>query len=150
VATKPSVLFLCTGNCCRSQMAEGLMRQMADGRLEVMSAGSDPAGYVHPLAIAVMAEAGIDISGFESKGLNELQPRGFDYVVTVCDFARQACPTLSGRKGTYHWPIEDPAMVPDEAEALEAGRQVREDLKRRILELLSEWGIPVRAAGAEE
>ena len=139
--SKPSVLFLCTGNCCRSQMAEGLLRQFAGEELEVLSAGSDPAGYVHPLAIATMADAGIDISGQRSKGLAEFGDRRFDYVVTVCDHANRACPTLAGRRATYHWSIEDPSMIMDDDEALSAARRIREDLKDHILGLLKDLRV---------
>ena len=138
--TKPSILFLCTGNCCRSQMAEGMMRRLAGERAEVLSAGSHPAGYVHPLAIETMAETGIDIVGQRSKSLNEFAGRSFDYVVTVCDHARGACPTLAGVKATYHWSLQDPAMTPDDDEARRLARNVREELRERMLGLLREWG----------
>lgn len=140
---RPSILFLCTGNCCRSQMAEGLMRQLAGGRLDVSSAGSQPAGFVHPLAIAVMDEIGIDISGQESKGLDAFAGREFDYAVTVCDSAQQDCPTLRGRKATHHWSIDDPVSLAwDEERAMAKAREVRDDLVKRLTKLLRELGIP--------
>jgi arsenate reductase len=131
---KPSIMFLCTGNACRSQMAEGLMREMAGDRFEIYSAGAFPAGYVHPLAIAAMSEVGIDLSGHWSKGLDEPGARDFDYVVTVCDHARQACPLLNGRRGTFHWPLEDPVTLyqQDEEAAMAAARVVRDELKERL------------------
>ncbi len=134
-----SVIFICTANACRSQIAEGLMCAMAKDRLEVHSAGSAPAGYVHPLAIAVMSEIGIDLSGHWSKGLDEFVGRGFDYVVTVCDGARAACPTLAGRIATYHWPLADPVAIrDDEAAQLAAGRLLRDELKAKLTDLLRE------------
>jgi arsenate reductase len=140
---QPSILFLCTGNCCRSQMAEGLMRKLAGDGLDVLSAGSQPAGYVHPLAIAVMREIDIDISGHESKGLEAFAGREFDYVVTVCDSAKRACPALRGRKATYHWSIPDPvSMTWGEEGAMAKAREVRDDLAKRLTKLLREIGIP--------
>ncbi len=131
---KPSIMFLCTGNACRSQMAEGLLREMAGDRFEVYSAGAFPAGYVHPLAVAAMSEVGIDLSGHWSKGLDAPGAREYDYVVTVCDHARQACPLLEGRRGTFHWPLEDPVTLyqQDEEAAKAAARVVRDELKERL------------------
>jgi arsenate reductase len=136
---KPTVIFVCTGNCCRSQMAEGLMRAMCGDRVEVHSAGSHPAGYVHPLAIKVMDEAGIDIRNQRSKGLDEPGRKAIDHVVTVCDHAREACSSLRGRTATHHWPVEDPALVVwDEAQALAVAREVRDKLKDKLTALLRE------------
>jgi arsenate reductase len=137
--SKPSIIFLCTGNSCRSQMAEGLMRHLAGDQYEVYSAGSHPAGFVHPLAIAAMGEVGIDISRQESKGLDDLGNLQFDYVVTVCDHAAAHCPTLRGRVATLHWPLEDPAMIrgPDR-EAMQVARRVRDELRTKLLALLQE------------
>ncbi len=138
----PSIIFLCTGNCCRSQMGEGLMRRLAGDRLEVYSAGSHPAGYVHPVVIAAMAEIGIDIGHQWSKGLEEFADRTFDHVVTVCDHARDACPTLIGRRETYHWPLDDPIAVHwDEQAAMAVARRVRDELAQKLSGLLRDVGI---------
>src|SRR5512140_154443 len=102
------VLILCTGNSCRSQMAEALWRELSAGQWEVHSAGSHPAGYVHPLAIRAMREIGIDVSGAVSKSVAEFADQGFDCVVTVCDHAREACPVLPGARQTLHWSLPDP------------------------------------------
>jgi len=99
---KKRVLFLCTGNSCRSQMAEGFLRHMAGDRFEVFSAGVKPA-QVNPLAIKVMAEAGIDISKHRSKSVMELIGQQFDYIVTVCDNAKQTCPVFPGKHEKIHW-----------------------------------------------
>lgn len=118
------------------------MRELAGDRVEVYSAGSHPAGYVHPLAVETMAEVGIDVSVQQSKGLDALPAGAFDYVVTVCDHARQACPTLAGRIATYHWPMEDPvATAAGDSGAMDAARRVRDALKNKLAELLGEWGI---------
>src|SRR5438874_11806830 len=97
-STKPRVLILCTGNSCRSQMAEGFLRAAAGEVLDVQSAGSNPAGYVHPLAIKVMAEIGIDISKHHSKHMNEFLDAPVETVITVCGNADQACPTFPGQR----------------------------------------------------
>jgi arsenate reductase len=106
---KPLVLVLCTGNSCRSHLAEGLLRQAAGDFLEVASAGSKPAGYVHPLAIKAMAELGIDISAHHSKHLNEFLERDVETVITVCGNADQVCPMFPGQVNRHHWGFEDPA-----------------------------------------
>src|SRR6187431_1716493 len=106
--TKPLVLILCTGNSCRSHLAEGILRAAAGELLEVASAGSKPAGYVHPLAIRAMAEIGIDISAHRSKHLSEFQNREVETVITVCGYADQACPIFPGQVNRHHWPFDDP------------------------------------------
>ena len=106
--TKPSVLILCTGNSCRSHLAEGL-RHAAGDLFDVHSAGSKPAGYVHPKAIEVMKEIGIDISRHTSKHLNEFLDKKMDTVITVCGNADQACPMFPGQVNRYHWGFDDPA-----------------------------------------
>jgi arsenate reductase len=103
---KPKVLFLCTHNSARSQMAEGLLRHLAGNHFEVMSAGTE-ATHVRPLAIRAMDELGIDISGQESKTLDRYLGDTFDYVVTVCDDANEACPVFPGAKRRLHWSFED-------------------------------------------
>src|SRR5579859_5565498 len=107
---KKRVLILCTGNSARSQMSEGLLRQDAGDRFEVESAGTKP-GAVRPEAIAVMREAGIDIAGQRSKHVDEFKGRKFDYVITVCDHARESCPAYFGDATRFHHDFEDPAAV---------------------------------------
>ena len=128
--TKPTVLILCTGNSCRSHLAEGILRQAAGDLLEVQSAGSNPAGYVHPKAIEVMKEIGIDISGHVSKHMNEFLNRQVDTVITVCGNADQACPMFPGQVNRYHWGFEDPARASGtEKEKLAIFRRVRDQIK---------------------
>jgi len=129
--TKPTVLILCTGNSCRSHMAEGILRAAARGLINVQSAGSKPAGYVHPIAIQVMAEIGIDISWHRSKPLTEFLNEKIETVITVCDNASQACPIFPGQVNRHHWPFYDPARAEGSAaEKLQAFRQVRDELRR--------------------
>ena len=108
-AAKPTVLILCTGNSCRSHLAEGILHAAAGDFLHVVSAGSKPAGYVHPLAIKVMAEIGLDISHHTSKHLGEFTSQPIETVITVCGHADQACPVFPGQLNRHHWPFEDPA-----------------------------------------
>src|SRR3989454_8045705 len=95
-AAKPLILILCTGNSCRSHIAEGILRQVAGDVLNVQSAGSNPSGFVHPLATQVMAEIGLDLAGHRSKHLNEFLTQPVETVITVCDHANQACPIFPG------------------------------------------------------
>jgi len=104
------VLFLCTENSARSQMAEGILRHLSHGRVDVASAGSRPTG-VHPLAVRVLAERGIDISANRSKSVREFMGQRFDYVITVCDRIKEECPTFPGDPQRIHWSFADPAMV---------------------------------------
>ncbi|MCX8091616.1 MAG: arsenate reductase ArsC [Verrucomicrobiae bacterium] len=128
---KPLVLILCTGNSCRSHLAEGILRAAAGDFLEVASAGSEPAGYVHPLAIQVMREIGVDLSGHRSKHLNEFLSREVETVITVCGNADQVCPTFPGQVNRHHWPFEDPAKATGtEAEKLAVFRRVRDEIRR--------------------
>ncbi len=128
---KPLVLILCTGNSCRSHLAEGILRAAAGDFLEVASAGSEPAGYVHPLAIEVMREIGVDISGHHSKHLNEFLGRPVETVITVCGKADQVCPTFPGQVNRHHWPFDDPARAPGtDAEKLAVFRRVRDEIRR--------------------
>ncbi len=108
-AAKPTVLILCTGNSCRSHLAEGILRATAGDILDVASAGSKPAGYVHPLAITVMKEIGIDISCHHSKHMDEFLKQPVETVVTVCGNADQACPMFPGQLNRHHWGFDDPA-----------------------------------------
>src|SRR5688572_9819544 len=101
----PLILVLCTGNSCRSHIAEGFLREAGKGVFRVASAGSKPAGYVHPLAIRAMAEAGIDISSHRSKHLSEFADQDVETVITVCGNADQACPSFPGQLTRHHWPF---------------------------------------------
>jgi len=126
------VLFVCTHNSARSQMAEGLLRDLAGDRFEVTSAGTE-ATHVRPLAIRAMAEVGIDISGQESKTLERYLGEPFDYVITVCDDANEACPFFPGTKKRLHWSFEDPSRAEgSEDERLAVFRRVRDEIRKRI------------------
>ena len=128
---KPTVLILCTGNSCRSHLAEGFLRAAAGDILDVQSAGSKPAGYVHPLAIKVMAEVGIDISQHRSKHLNEFLNQPVHTVITVCGNADQACPVFPGQLQRHHWGFFDPAKAQGtEEEILAVFRDVRDQIRR--------------------
>jgi arsenate reductase len=128
---KPTILVLCTGNSCRSHLAEGILRAAAGDLFEVASAGSKPAGYVHPLAVRVMAEIGIDISGHRSKPLTEFLDRPVETVITVCGVADQACPMFPGQVSRHHWPFDDPAHATGtEEERLAVFRRVRDEIRR--------------------
>jgi arsenate reductase len=129
---KPKVLFLCTGNSARSQMAEGYLRQMAGDRVEVLSAGTHPAG-LNPLAVRVMQEAGIDISGQRSKHVREFSGTPIQTVVTVCASAQQECPVFPDTLRALHWDLNDPAAAsgtPEEQLAI--FRQVRNQIRAHI------------------
>ena len=134
---KQKVLILCTGNSARSQMAEGLLRQLAGDRFEVESAGTI-ASFVRPQAIAAMAEIGIDISNHRSKCLDEFLDDPFDYVITVCDNAKESCPVFPGRAERIHWSFDDPAEADGDAVAqLAVFRRVRDEIKARLVEFIS-------------
>jgi arsenate reductase len=126
------ILVLCTGNSARSQMGEGLFRHEGGAGYEVFSAGTKP-GAVRPEAIAVMREAGIDISGHRSKSVEEFAGQSFDYVVTVCDHARDNCPVFPEGTVRLHWSFEDPAAVEgSETERLSAFRRIRDQIHERV------------------
>lgn len=137
--TKPRlrVLFLCTGNSARSQMAEGLLRALGGDRFEVFSAGT-VASFVRPQAIEVMKEAGIDISHHRSKPVAEFAGAGFDYVITVCDHANQLCPHFPGQVKRIHWSIDDPVDRAAGDAELQAFRRARNELRQKIESLISE------------
>jgi len=131
---KKKVLFLCTENSCRSQMAEGILRHLMGNEFEVFSAGLRPS-VVNPIAIKVMAEIGIDISGHRSKSVDEFQGMNFDFVITTCDAARETCPVFPGKSRHLHWGFNDPAEAKgSENEILSAFRKVRDEIKSRIQE----------------
>ncbi len=134
------ILFVCTANSARSQMAEGLARALALPALEVASAGTRPSS-VHPQAIEAMRERGIDIGNQRSKRIDEVGGP-FDYVVTLCDDASQACPALPARRARLHWSLPDPAAAAgSEAERLRVFRQVRDEIERRLSAWLAEEGL---------
>jgi len=128
---KPLILILCTGNSCRSQMAEGILRRVVDDIVEVQSAGSNPAKFVHPLAIQAMNEIGIDISQNRSKHLNEFLDRKVHTVITVCGDADEACPIFPGTVARYHWGFADPAKAQGtEEEVLLVFRRIRDEIAK--------------------
>jgi arsenate reductase len=127
------ILVLCTGNSCRSIMAEALFRRLGSARVAVVSAGSQPAGYVNPRTIQVLDEAGIDHSWARSKSMTEFLEREFDHVITVCDDAAEACPVFPGPALRTHWSIPDPARATGtDAEVLAVYRATLADLRGRI------------------
>jgi arsenate reductase len=131
---KQRALILCTGNSARSQMAEGLLRALAGEQFEVFSAGTKPSS-VNSLAIAAMDERGIDIRSHHSKHLNEFLAQPFDFVITVCDNAAEACPVFPGPAQRIHWSFPDPAAAQgSEAERLAAFREVRDAIEGRLRE----------------
>lgn len=135
---KISVLILCTGNSARSQMAEGLLRNIAGDKLEVESAGTI-ASFVRPQAIAVMSEIGIDISGHRSKSVEEFTGQPFDFVITVCDNAKANCPIFPADTSRIHWSFDDPAEAAGtEDEKLAAFRTVRDQIQGRLLEFVND------------
>ena len=126
----PLILILCTGNSCRSHLAEGLLRAAVGDRFRVASAGSKPAGYVHPLAVKVMAEIGLDIASHHSKHMDEFLSQAVETVITVCGNADQACPMYPGQLNRHHWPFDDPAHATGtEDEQLAVFRRVRDEIK---------------------
>lgn len=132
----PRVLFLCTGNSARSQIAEALLRQLSGGRVEAVSAGSSPKP-VHPNAVRVLRERGVDSSDRRSKHLRTFSRRRFDYVISLCDRVREVCPEFPGAPETIHWSIPDPAAEPgSDAETYPAFAQTAADLETRIRFLL--------------
>jgi arsenate reductase len=137
---KQRVLFLCTGNSCRSQMAEGWLRHLAGGRFDVSSAGTKPVG-LNPGAVEAMQESGVDISTHRSKHLNEFAGVRFDYVITVCDRARETCPIFLGARTVLHWSFDDPASATGtDNERREVFRRVRDEIAGQIRRFLGKAG----------
>ena len=137
--TNPRVLILCTGNSARSQMAEGLLRHDAAGRVDVESAGTQP-GVVRPEAIQAMAEIGIAIGAHRSKHVDEFRGQRFDVVITVCDHAKESCPIFPGAPERIHWSLPDPAAAQgSENGRLEQFRQVRDTLRRSLTAFLARY-----------
>ncbi len=133
--SKRTVLFLCTGNSCRSQMAEGLVNQTLGESWQAVSAGTAPSGYVHPLAVAAMAELGIDISAGRSKNAEEFRDWPLDVVITVCDDAAENCPLWLGQGKVIHHAFYDPARA-------EGSHDERMAVFRRVRDEIKDWVIP--------
>ena len=129
---KKKVLFICTGNACRSQIAHGLLRDMAGDRFNVFSAGSHPS-HVHPMSIAVMEEFGVDISHHTSDYVNDYLDQGIDIAITVCDNANQVCPTFPGNVERIHWSVDDPFRGWNfDTNQMDSFRETRTNIKSRI------------------
>jgi len=129
--TTPLILVLCTGNSCRSHLAEGILRAALGDRYRVASAGSKPAGYVHPLAIRALEEIGLDISAHHSKHLDEFLGQDVETVITVCGNADQVCPMFPGQMNRHHFPFDDPAHAEGtEEEQMAVFRRVRDEIRR--------------------
>lgn len=127
------VLILCTGNSCRSQMAEALWNDLGGGAWQADSAGSKPAGYVHPLAVKAVSELDLDLTEGRSKSLTEFEGQAFDLAITVCDNAHEACPVFPGAKETLHWPFDDPAdATGSDEEQMVVFRRVRDEIRTKI------------------
>jgi protein-tyrosine-phosphatase/DNA-binding transcriptional ArsR family regulator len=139
--TRPRVLFLCTGNSARSQMAEAFMERRSAGAVEARSAGSHPKP-LHPNAVRVMAERGIDIAGRPTKSLTRFARNRFDRVITLCDKVREVCPELPGKPVTAHWSIADPAADGDDTATYPAFQHVADEIDGRVALLLADLTIP--------
>lgn len=127
----PAILILCTGNSCRSHLAEGILRAALNENFRIASAGSNPSGYVHPLSIKAMEEIGIDISGHHSKHMDEFLADEVSTVITVCGNADQVCPVFPGQVGRHHWAFDDPAHATgSEDEQMVVFRRVRDEIAR--------------------
>ncbi len=142
---KIKVLFLCTGNSCRSQMAQGWTRHLKGGRIEPYSAGIEPHG-MNPRSVQVMREAGVDLSSHRAKHLDELRNVDFDYVVTLCGYADETCPAFPGRTKVIHVPFDDPprlaAGARSDAEALPHYRRVRDEIRSFVENIEQRLGLP--------
>jgi arsenate reductase len=137
---RPVILFLCTGNSCRSQMAEGWLRTLGGGKVQAASGGIEAHG-IHPLAIQVMAERGINLCTQHSKCLTDSLLEAADWIITLCGHADEHCPVVPGRVIREHWPLADPARAGGSGEeVLEVFRTVRDEIERRVRELLGRLG----------
>ncbi len=133
------IMFLCTGNSCRSQMAEGIARTLGKGLIEVQSAGVMPAGTVHQRAVLVMKELGIDISGQTSKPIDEAFLKTMDVIITLCSDADRSCPKTPPEIKRLHWPIDDPVgAMGTEQEIMNAFRVARDEIKKRIAQFIKD------------
>lgn len=131
--TKPKVLFVCTGNCCRSQMAEAIGRSVAGDQFEFLSCGSHPAGFVHPLSLMTLESMGIPTEDLESKSWDAFLDQDIAIAITVCDSAAQTCPVFPGGGIKVHWPLEDPSQYPgDEEEQLDFCKRIAARIKLKI------------------
>lgn len=138
-------MFLCTGNSCRSQIAEGFAREFGKGLNEPFSAGLRPAGFVHPKAIAVMKEINIDISGQKSKAIDEELLKQMDVIITLCGSAEDSCPWTPPEIKRIHWPIDDPVVATGtEEEIMNEFRRARDEIKEKVIKFIEE------VKGAEE
>lgn len=132
MSKKKKVLFICTGNACRSQIAHGLLRDMAGDRFEVFSAGSHPS-RVHPMSVAVMEEVGVDISHHTSDFVDDYLDQGIDIAITVCDNANQSCPTFPGKAERIHWSIDDPFKGWNfDTSQMDSFRETRREIKEKL------------------
>ncbi|HVR76129.1 MAG TPA: arsenate reductase ArsC [Planctomycetota bacterium] len=151
MAAKRRILFLCTGNCCRSPMAEALLRHVSAGRYESLSAGAHPAGFVHDLAIEVLREAGVDVKGLESKHIQDfVPPHGTppDLVISVCDSAAKECPVFPGKVDRLLWPFPDPIFaMGDREDRLRVFRRVRDSIRTRIEKAIAAGELEPPPAG---
>jgi len=128
-----TVLILCTGNSCRSQMAQVIWQDLGGGDWKAESAGSKPSGYVHPLALVAIKEIGLSDEGLESKNVEPFIDQKIELAVTVCDNAKEACPVLPGVAETLHWPFDDPAdATGTDEEKMEVFRRVRDEIREKI------------------
>ncbi len=151
MSRRRKVLFLCTGNSARSQMAEALVNHFLGERWQAYSAGTKPAGYVHPLAVQAMAELGVDISGQRSKPVSEFQAGELDLIVTVCDSAAEECPLWLGAGARVHLGFPDPAAATGSpAERLAFFRKVRDDMRGQVIEFLRNWEKAIAADDGEK
>ena len=132
MSKKKKVLFICTGNACRSQIAHGLLRDMAGDRFEVFSAGSHPS-RLHPMSVAVMEEVGVDISYHTSDFVDDYLDKGIDIAITVCDNANQSCPTFPGKAERIHWSIDDPFKGWNfDTSQMDSFRETRREIKEKL------------------
>jgi arsenate reductase (thioredoxin) len=134
-----TILFICTGNSCRSQMAEGFARKILPKSWRVFSAGTIAAG-IHPLTIEAMKEAGVDISAQHSKAIGEIPMKEVDHVVTLCSDAHERCPVFPNARSKEHWPVEDPNSATNGPDAMAAFRRVRDEICQRVEELADRLG----------
>ncbi len=151
MAVPIKVLFICTGNCCRSQMAEALLRHAGGDKFQAFSAGSDPAGFVHPLALETMRRMRISTEGQYSKSWDEFTGEHFDVIITVCDNAASLCPQWPGRPATAHWGLPDPSFAPGTeedrlAKAMTVARRAQAWIERLVALPLEDMGVEERRA----
>ena len=143
------VLFVCTHNSARSQMAEGFLRHLSGGAIEAASAGTEP-GALHPLAVEVMAEVGVDISAQQAKSVDGFVQQRFDYVITVCDDAKEACPFFPNAANRLHWSFPDPSQIAGSREGrLAVFREVRDGIRARVQQFVASATASEQTSGSE-